>query len=330
MGGNALKNTFTERKTTEEFNKIAEKIIPIFEKGLGLEIHIVESYSSKETHGDMDILVKITEEFHNKKIDLNQFVDDTFKPNERYTNGSVISFDYDQFQIDLIPIKESNWEVSKTFFSFDPSGNLMGKVAHKFGIKYGFNGLNYPFRNFNGRLSTDIVISKDDRKIFEFLGYDYDRYLKGFDTVLEIFNFVIDSKYFNTEVFQMANLSSIDRKRNKKRPTYQAFLKHLDENNINQVFDFLPREDYLAIIDVHFPESRLLEKITELHRKDEQNKEMHSKFNGKLVMAKLPDLRGSDLGYAMGNFQKSFEDYSEYILSNSTEQIMEDFINTLK
>ena len=41
----------------------------------------------------------------------------------------------------------------------DPSGNLMGKIAHKFGLKYGCDGLVDPFRNFSGRINKDIVLT---------------------------------------------------------------------------------------------------------------------------------------------------------------------------
>lgn len=137
MGGNALKSVITERKTTEEYNNIASVIIPIFEKELGISVHLVKSYHEKETHGDMDLLIKITHEFYNKGINLKTFVEDVFKPGQIFNNGSVISFDYEKFQIDLIPIKESNWEVAKSFFNYSPIGNLLGKIVKQFNFNIG-------------------------------------------------------------------------------------------------------------------------------------------------------------------------------------------------
>jgi len=134
MGGNALK-VYTERKTTEEFNVIANKIIPIFKKELRTDIHIVECYHKKETHGDMDILIKIDHDLHNRNINLVNFIKEHFNPNEIFNNNGVISFDFDQFQIDLIPVRESHWETSKCYFGYDPTGNLMGKIAKSFKFK---------------------------------------------------------------------------------------------------------------------------------------------------------------------------------------------------
>lgn len=325
MGGKALKNTYTERKENIEYNSICNDVVTILQKELMTDIHVVQSYRNKKSHGDLDVLIKVTSELHNKGINFVDFIKKTFNPNEIYNNGGVVSFDYRTFQIDFIPVRESNWDVSIGFFDFDPSGNLMGKVYHKFGLKYGFEGLMYPFRNFNGRLSQDILLSKDNRKIFEFLGYDYDRFLKGFDEIVEIFYFVIESKYFDSTIFQMDNLNQIDRKRNRKRQTYQDFLEFIKNKNINKVFPFKRKEDYIFEIDKYFPEANLINKLQELQKKDEQNKEMNSKFNGKLVMNVYPDLKGSELGNMITNFMKSFEDYRSFVLTNSSNDIIEEF-----
>lgn len=325
MGGKALKNTYTERKENIEYNSICNDVVTILQKELMTDIHVVQSYRNKKSHGDLDVLIKVTSELHNKGINFVDFIKKTFNPNEIYNNGGVVSFDYRTFQIDFIPVRESNWDVSIGFFDFDPSGNLMGKVYHKFGLKYGFEGLMYPFRNFNGRLSQDILLSKDNRKIFEFLGYDYDRFLKGFDEIVEIFYFVIESKYFDSTIFQMDNLNQIDRKRNRKRQTYQDFLEFIKNKNINKVYPFKRKEDYIFEIDKYFPEANLINKLQELQKKDEQNKEMNSKFNGKLVMNVYPDLKGSELGNMITNFMKSFEDYRSFVLTNSSNDIIEEF-----
>ncbi len=83
--------------------------------------------------------------------------------------------------------------------------------------------------------------------------------MKGFETFEEIFKFVIDSANFNTEMFQMENLKSIDKKRNRKRGSYHLFLKYLKDNKIYVRNDF--EEDktkYIIAIDFYFPEVKLL------------------------------------------------------------------------
>jgi len=326
MGGNALNSVITERKTTEQFDRIASEIIPILKEGLGTEIHIVTAYHTKDTHGDMDIMVKITHELHNKGINLRTFIEDKFEPGQIFTNGSIISFDYDQFQIDIIPIKESLWDVSIAFFDYDPTGNLMGKSAHKFGLKYGWNGLIYPFRNFNGRLSHDILLSTDNAEIFEFLGYDYEEFKRGFDDLVEIFDYIIAGKYFDYTIFLMENLNHIDRKRNKKRKSYQEFLQYVEKKGIKDTYQFnKDKSTYIDLIHNSFPKVDLKGKIEELSKKNAENQELNAKFNGRLIMNVYPDLSGKELGNAITNFQKSFEDYREFGLNNSADEIMFEF-----
>ena len=330
MGGNALKNTHTVRKITSEYKVITHEIFNKIYEHTTFEPYLVKCYHNKETHGDADILIKTNE--NNKADNILKFIKDTFKPNECLKNGNVISFNYYDFQIDFILIGEEIWETSKDFFDFDSSGNIMGKTFHKFGLSYGWNGLLYKFRNFNGRLSQNILISNDSRKIFEFSDYDYDRYLQGFDTLEDIMKFTINTKYFDSQIFQMDNLKSIDKKRNRKRGSYHIFLKYLENNNINTRYGFhKDKELYLPMIEAAFPEAKLMEKLGELQAKDRENKVLSQKFNGDLVMSWLPDLKGKELGNAMSKYVKSFdddEDYREFILNAEFKAIEERFMNT--
>lgn len=302
---------------------------PRIEQLFNTKVDFISYYRNKETHGDLDILILNDGNLGN----IRDKIAKEFETDFIYSNGNVYSFPFENYQIDIIPTPTKFWETSKTFFDYDPTGNLMGKIAHKFGLKYGFCGLVYPFRNFSGRISADIIISKDSRKIFNFLDFDYDRYLKGFDTLDEIFNYIISSKYFNVENFKIENLRHIDRKRNAKRSTYQKFLTFINENNIKSNFEFdKDKSIYLTKINNCFPEINFLTKLKELKLKDEENKLIAEKFNGNLIMEKFSSLKGKELGLAIRNFKDSFETtekFKEYILKFSTEEILKDFENCI-
>ena len=81
MGGHALKIT-TVRKTTDEYNRIQSVIVPILKRELDTEIEIVKCYHTKPSHGDMDVLIKIDNNLHNKNINLVDFIKNTFNPND--------------------------------------------------------------------------------------------------------------------------------------------------------------------------------------------------------------------------------------------------------
>jgi len=322
MGGKALNRygVNTIRLSTHEFLKLAKYFQNKVENDLGVETHVVEFFREKETHGDLDLLIKI-----NNPINIKEYVEKNIVTKALHNNGGVLSFEYNNFQVDFIPVKQQIWEAAKTFFDWDPTGNLMGKTAHKFGVKYGFDGLVLPIRNFDGRLSKNVQISTNMRKVFEFLGYDYDKYLRGFNTKEDIFKWVINSKYFDSEMFEMQNLNQIDRKRNRKRATYQEFLAYLKSNNISKSFNFKNKEEYLEIIQEYFHEVGLKNKIEELNQLDNKRQQVSKKFNGNIIMNEHTWLKGKELGEVMNKFKSNFNDFDEYVLNNNTEKIMEDF-----
>lgn len=330
MGGKALNKygIYTDRKNTEEFKRIGKEIQRNVEDRYPVTTAIVTCYHTKSDHGDLDLLLKIDEGIN---INWKAYIQEEFNPRAIHNNGGVYSFDYQNFQIDFIPVRGEKWETANTYYSYDPLGNIMGKTFHKFGLSYGWDGLFYKFRNFNGRLSQNILLSNDAKRIFNFGGYDYDRYLKGFETLEDILKFAIDSKYFDTQIFQMDNLKSIDKKRNRKRGSYHVFLKYLKDNDINITYPFDKNKDnYLEWIDLNFPEAKLMEQLSVLEAKDKENKVLSQKFNGDIVMTWLPDLKGKELGHVIGNFKKSFEseeDYRVFILNAKFDIIRERFMD---
>ena len=328
MGGNALikYGVITERMNTEEFNQIGYELGNRVFFDLTLFTFVAKCYHNKETHGDLDLLICVDKD---SNINLYDYIKSTFKPQAIYSNGGVYSFDYKNFQIDFIPIESSKWDSAKTYFSYDPCGNIQGKSYHKFNLSYGWEGLFYRFRNHNGNNTADILISNDVRKIFEFGGYDYDRFSKGFDTLEEIYEFCIASKYFNIDTFKMENLTQIDRKRNRKRKSYNEFLEYINKSNITKAYEFnKDKETYLPMIDKFFPEANIFGEIKKLRDKDNEDKVMSQKFNGDMVMLWIPNLVGKELGAAMFKFKSALgNEYREFILNNDYNNIRKAFMN---
>ena len=335
MGGKALQKygVQTVRKNTEEFLRIGKEVQEQIAKDFDfpVETTIVTCYHQKPDHGDLDLLIKVDSNFHNSGIVLRDYIAMAFKPRAIHNNGGVHSFDYQNFQIDFIPVKESKWESAKVYYSYDPLGNIMGKTFHKFGLSYGWDGLFYKIRNFNGTLSGNVLLTNDAKRIFDFGGYDYDRYLQGFETLEDILKFAINSKYFDTQIFQMDNLKSIDKKRNRKRGSYHIFLKYLKDNDINITYPFDRNKDnYLKLIDSSFPEAKLLDKLAEFKKIDNENKILSQKFNGDMIMTWFPNLKGKELGEALRKFKESFDDnddYREFVLNANFNAIYERFIS---
>ena len=331
MGGKALNKygVFTERKNAEEYLKIGKEIQDRLAIDMTKETFIVQSYTDKADHGDLDILIK---EVKNSILNWRKYIELVFKPQAIYKNANVYSFDYQNFQIDIILINEDKWEIAKTYFNFDPLSNCLGKTFHKFNLSYGWDGLFYKYRYNDGRCYKNILLTTDPRRIFEFGGFDYDRYLQGFETLEDIFKFIINGKYFDNRVFQMENLNRIDRKRNAKRKSYHQFLKYIKDNNINIKYNFLKDKDmYLPLIISTFNDVDVLGEIYEQMVKETIIKNIRNKFNGNIIMRWFPELTGKELGSAIKEFKNLHGDnFNDFILDSSTDAIKENFCDFYK
>ena len=120
--------------------------------------------------------------------------------------------------------------MAEVFFSASDLGNLMGRICHRvFGLKYGFTGLRYVVRAEDGVTKRgEIHLSRDPRRIFAFLGFDFDRYLEGFKELEDIFEFVVDSKFFSPNMFVREHLTGKNKKRSVKRSTFSRFLDYVE------------------------------------------------------------------------------------------------------
>jgi len=72
-------------------------------------------------------------------------------------------------------------------------------------------------------------------------------------------------------------------------------------------------------------QEEIKEKLKEFKKREEDNKIINSKFNGRMVMDKYPELKGKSLGDALTNFKNSFDDFNEYVFNNPSDKIMKRF-----
>jgi len=115
--------------------------------------------------------------------------------------------------------------------------------------------------------------------------------------------------------------------------------KEIDEMRIAEQMRFMSEKDFHYVqkfatadygghdleckpIENH---TEILKKIEEFKMKENRKKEINNKFNGNMVMDKYPHLKGPLLGITLNNFKKTFDNFDEYILSHTTEEIMNDF-----
>lgn len=323
MGGNALKSE-SVRLSDDRFHRVSltvmSKIYSAFPK---LRCQRVEAYFNKPSFGDMDILFQACDEYDPFKIAslLNAV--------EVVRNGDVTSIGYEVpegiFQIDLIKCKYI--ECAAEYFAYNDLGNLMGKVAHKMGFKYGHEGLNYVVRDSenSNHVLDEIPVSKDPDEIFNFLGFDREGYEEGFSEIEDVFIYVTEGEYFNPEIYLLDNINHHSRVRDRKRKTYMGFLQYCRDNKFDRkFFDWSEKEElrrgFLAIARAKFPEFRKAH--DEVLEKEDIRKKIKSKYNGKIVSS-ITGLEGPNIGYFMGFIKKVDPSYESFIYFAGQHEVNE-------
>lgn len=337
MGGNAL-NIETKRLSREEYFKIVEEVYPklmelinvktpkfdVYDEMNCVPFYIIPAYKTKESFGDMDIILN---KAHYDLTDMKSFLvklKELFNYTDIYINKPVVSIDYKGFQIDLIFMKQKYMKSSLFYYSYNDLGNFMGRIAVRLGVRYGHFGLKYKVETEErDKLLGEFVLTSEPRHSFEFLGFDFDRFLEGFETLEDVFDYVISSKYFNKEIFAYENLDHQNRTRNRKRDSYRKFLEYIEPKTFEEK-NIPSKEERMEMIFNTFPEVELEKKILELKEKEKVQKQIKEKFNGNLLMELFPELSGKSLGQFIGNFKSTFEsdeDFNKFVLNNIQEKI---------
>jgi hypothetical protein len=321
MGGNAIKNHETIRLNKPEFLALEADVLGKLQATYpDKKIKSLVYYSEKNDFGDLDILIESPQP-NAKDLDKTLY---EFGTKEIYHNNHFVSFEYQKFQVDLIFVSPEQFDFADFYFSYNDLNNLVGRIANNFGLKFGWQGLWYPLKNYETDGNGEVLISLDRRKTYDFLGMDYDRYLKGFNNLEEIFQFVVSSKYFSKKIFAYENLKHANRLRNRKRRTYQSFLDWLGSYHSKKQYKF--NEDkkvYLRKVKKAFPEAQLSHHIALYKTKKRRLKKIRHRFNGKLLMQWIPAIKpGKELGSFIKRYKDTKEDFDQFILASGSRRIV--------
>lgn len=314
MGGSAIK--MSRRYEAAEYWEMQREIEAILKRNAEIRHYFVRPYQHKPSFGDMDILIQKKEDKNWKNEVL-----EMFPPYQEISRSSdVWSFNYKELQVDLIFIPEKFWELAKWFFDFNDLGALVGKIARFMKLKFGFQGLEFEL-HYKDRKKT-FLISVEPEKIYEFLGFNVERYKLGFENLTDVFDYIVHSQYFNNATFEKIVEKDGQRAVDAQRPTYQKFLEFISTKRVE-----LPRPEV----------GEVLQKVKEYFGMDlplmvemaqneiDEDIEMHEKFNGKHLIEHL-GITGKDLGAILGKFNDAFVDKKsryDFIRTHSLAEILE-------
>lgn len=223
MGGNALKHTTTRRYAKAEYEALRDEVLAQLRTDFPQQpAAAIPAYRAKESFGDLDVLF-VTDGISGDWVD---YVTATFAPHEVVKNGHVISFDVREFQVDLIGSAAADFAISLHYFAWNDLGNILGRLYHKMGFKYGHTGLSMIFKDGDYQYA-ELKLSNEIEPILAFADLDSARFLAGFDTLEDIFQFAASSPYFNKAIYLLENRNHASRIRDRKRQTYNALLQWL-------------------------------------------------------------------------------------------------------
>lgn len=291
MGGNAFENT--DRLTAEEYSNICDDIGWLLRNVMSEDTHfcIPPSVREKADFGDVDILVvgsKIEDSLKQMKNGFMVFGE--IKNPSGY--NLLVNFEGKRVQIDLNKIADNDFRFGKEYFAWNDLGNLIGRIAHRQGLKFGHDGLWY-IHNKGSQKLGEIQLTRAWYRAIDYLGFDVHKYSEGFDTYLEMFEWVKNSKYFDPCAYPLEHRNHQARMRDSKRKTYNAFLKYV---NFDQEYY---ESDKAAFLEKHKYAFILLgPEIAQLDKEYELNTTAKEKMNGGIVQ-ELTGLTGKNLGQLM-------------------------------
>ncbi len=325
MGGNAFENL--KRLSASEYKPFEAHVLAELQT-IYPRLAALTYYRQKPDFGDLDVLVCKPQP---ERADFEVFLAQLGADDVVY-NKDITSFRYQDFQVDLIYVDPQFFESAQFYFGYNDLNNLIGRIAHKLGLKFGWDGLSYQIRTESGHRAQKIQLSTNPAEIYAFLDYDYARWQSGFDSLEEIFDFVTHSRYFNPQIYAYENLNSINRTRNRKRQTYTCFLEWLQAPEQSQRLAdkayqyYADKSPYLIKIHNAFPAADLLGQLKDYADADAAHEARKIKFNGKLV-SQWNGLTSKALGQSIKQFKlDTSSDFEGYLDQHSAAEIKADFL----
>ncbi len=346
MGGNALATVGVQSKrlNKSDFNNLTKKVVKVLDiainkaNKMGASIvskpHEVKAYKQKETFGDLDLLVdkelfkyiSYEDIMEMLKLEFNYEANLPFKEKDEKDMVFSLGLPSDEdgvfFQLDLIASDKEFYDFHSSYLNWNDLGNLVGVVASSNGfLKYGHDGLVYQFRD-GDNLFKKVVLTTNWNTALDFFGYSKERYHEGFDTLEEIYEYAASSKFFTPDLYEFENRNHTQRTRDRKRPTYNGFLKWIEDRDSDGLFKTniaLSKEDWKKRVLEFFPWFEEREKYE--WSKLQERKDFKKYFNGGILLKHKPDLVKVEISEYLKELEKSVPDLVSFVLENKEEAI---------
>lgn len=299
MGGNAFPEA--QRLTKTEYES-ACRYVEAAAVMHDIKAVVPLSYRAKDSFGDVDVLVSRASSGR-----LQVLLDD-LRPLNTTKNPSgdnllLESHTGKLYQLDLILTEDETFGFATWYFAYNDLGNLIGRIAHRQGLKFGHDGLWYIYRD-GTQVLDEIQLTDSFTRALDYLGFNADVYFgNGFETLESMFEWVVDSKFFEASAFPLEHRNHKARVRDAKRKNYNLFLQYLKDYNFDMTYEPSDRDAWLAKHIMNWPD--LGRRIEEADARPELNRAWKEKVGGHRVM-ELTGLEGKELGEFMRHVRAAF------------------------
>lgn len=132
-----------------------------------------------------------------------------------------IFFQIEKYMFNLYFIDQEFFRSKKEYMDYN-CGLLLNNILSIFNLKYNYEGLFYIYNKRN--VFNDLKITKTQEKIFNLLSLDYNIYKHGFNSENDLFKWLIECPYINTE--------KILTNKKLKNKLFLEFKNYIKNNNI--------------------------------------------------------------------------------------------------
>ncbi len=271
-------------------------------------------YGDKPDFGDMDVLVEDRPDWDALRVEVARDLGVT----EVKTTGRVYSMSFRGLQTDFFTVPAQYLESTASFMSFNDVGNFIGRLARRFDLKYGERGLAYVYRRAGGNYARDLEITRDMARICGFLGLDHPRWVAGFASLDDVFDWVIASPYFSVKPY-LDDDAMADRAQ--ARPTVERFIAYLRDRGVDKRAHVGDRKDRLPQVIAAFPEVDLAGMVAAERAAEARAAGRAAKFNGQRVMRLVPGLEGEALGRVILALKRSVGDFDAWVEATPQDDI---------
>ena len=301
--GGKLFGLEAERVTTDEMHRVYRELYILIND---FDKMVLSRYlPSKETHGDIDIIVlsKMDESSDLQRLLRVVFPSQIIKYSRNGNCHSVLFYSnaiQKKVHVDFIYLTdESKFSCHVDYYSFNDFSGIIGIFSKKMHFKYGTEGFFKRYRDKKGNWH-DIHITDNLMTGLEILGYvNAEKYFNKIENLDDIIKFVIYSPMFDVSFFTHEEMNQSDRK-SMKRAVLSHVVQQIRKTDKKATItdeDFFLKLNYYQLYEKVENEKRLIE---------EKVFAINNPYNGTWLIEKFNMRPGKEMGMILKSICEKF------------------------